>query len=79
VDITRSGQQFVQGTGGTNYDDLIEAEFVSETPGVGKRSEFTIDIRSKDKLRGAPAQIRCQPNWWLQVVLNLRQDPGGGT
>ncbi len=61
------------------YDDLIEAEFVSETPAAGKRSEFTIDIGTKDKLRGVPVQIRYQPNWWFQVVLNLRQEPGGGT
>lgn len=59
------------------YDDLIEGEFVSETPGAGRRSEFTIAIGTKDKLRGVPVQIRYQPNWWFQVVLNLRQEPGG--
>jgi hypothetical protein len=61
------------------YEDLLEAEFVSETRKTGKRSEFTIAIGKNGELRGVPVQIRYQPNWWFQVVLNLRQLPGGGT
>jgi hypothetical protein len=39
---------------------------------TGKQSEFTIEVGTKNELRGVPVQIRYQPNWWFQVVLNLR-------
>jgi len=25
-------------------------------------------------MKGVPVQIRYQPNWWFQVVLNLQPD-----
>src|SRR5215831_2512365 len=56
------------------YDDLLEAEFVSTNKTTGKRSEFTIEVGTKNELRGVPVQIRYQPNWWFQVVLNLRPE-----
>jgi hypothetical protein len=56
------------------YEDLLELELSSSSRGSGKRSEFTIDVGTKDELRGVPVQIRYQPNWWFQVVLNLRPE-----
>jgi hypothetical protein len=56
------------------YDDLLEVEFVSTNKTTGKRSEFTIEVGTKNELRGVPVQIRYQPNWWFQVVLNLRPE-----
>jgi hypothetical protein len=32
---------------------------------------FTLLLGTRVALRGAPVQIRYQPNWWFQVVLNL--------
>ena len=56
------------------YTDLLEAELVSASAKAGKRSEFTITTGTKGELRGVPVQIRYQPNWWFQVVLNLRPE-----
>jgi hypothetical protein len=53
------------------YSDLVEAEFLSESKESGKRSNFTLVLAKSGKLRGIPVQIRYQPNWWFQVVLNL--------
>ena len=72
---TAKGEPIINKT----YEDLLEAEFTSETRKTGKRSEFTIAIGKNGELHGVPVQIRYQPNWWLQVVLNLRQLSGGGT
>jgi len=56
------------------YEDLLEAEFISESRATGKTSEFTIEVGTKNELRGVPVQIKYQPNWWFQVVLNLRPE-----
>jgi len=56
------------------YSDLMEAEFVSASRKTGKKSEFTITMGTKGEQRGVPVQIRYQPNWWFQVVLNLRPE-----
>jgi hypothetical protein len=55
-----------------DYRDLIEAEFTSEHQPTKKRVHFTIVLGTRDSLSGVPVQIRYQPNWWFQVVLNLR-------
>lgn len=68
------------------YEELVEAELVSSSPKSGKRSEFTITVGSQGELRGVPVQVRYQPNWWFQVLLNLKpeslhaavHEPGGG-
>jgi hypothetical protein len=54
------------------YADLVEAEFVSASRDSSKKTSFTIVIGTKDALRGVPVQIRYQPNWWFQVILNLQ-------
>ena len=42
-----------------------------ESKASGKRSTFTLVLGTSGNLRGIPVQIRFQPNWWFQVVLNL--------
>jgi hypothetical protein len=65
-----------------SYDELLQADFVSSHQATGKRVSFTILLGTQGPLRGVPVQIRYQPNWWFQVVLNLLpkttpQDSGG--
>lgn len=57
------------------YDDLLQTDFVSVHQATGKRVFFTIFVGTKGDLRGVPIQIRYQPNWWFQVVLNLLPKP----
>ena len=54
-----------------SYDHLLQADFVSAHQATGKRVYFTILLGTQGELRGVPVQIRYQPNWWFQVVLNL--------
>jgi hypothetical protein len=53
------------------YDDLLQMDFVSSHQATGKKVYFSIFVGTKGDLRGVPVQIRYQPNWWFQVVLNL--------
>ena len=53
------------------YDELLEGDFVSANQATGRRVNFTISMGTQGALRGVPVQIRYQPNWWFQVVLNL--------
>jgi hypothetical protein len=57
------------------YDELLETDFVSCEPATGNKSSFSILLGTQGTLRGVPVQIRYQPNWWFQVVLNLRSEP----
>jgi hypothetical protein len=54
-----------------SYDQLLQADFVSSNQTTGRRVNFTILLGTQGALRGVPIQIRYQPNWWFQVVLNL--------
>ena len=60
------------------YDELLQADFVSAHQATGKRVYFTIVLGTQGDLRGVPVQIRYQPNWWFQVVLNLLPNHGAG-
>jgi hypothetical protein len=53
------------------YDELLQVDFVSIHQLTGKRVYFTILTGTRGNLRGVPVQVRYQPNWWFQVVLNL--------
>jgi hypothetical protein len=53
------------------YDELLQADFLSANQATGKRVNFTILMGEHGDLKGVPVQIRYQPNWWFQVVLNL--------
>jgi hypothetical protein len=54
-----------------SYNDLLQADFVSANQTTGRRVNFTIVLGTQGALRGVPVQIRYQPNFWFQVVLNL--------
>jgi len=56
------------------HHDLLQLDFVSTHKKTGKQVNFTLIVGTKGSLRGVPVQIRCQPNWWFQVVLNLRPE-----
>ncbi|HVO58999.1 MAG TPA: hypothetical protein VMT51_15005 [Dongiaceae bacterium] len=55
-----------------NYGNLLEAEFESSEPATGKKTDFTLLLGTDGAQRGVPIQVRYQPNWWFQVVLNLK-------
>jgi hypothetical protein len=55
----------------TSYADLLQLDFVSAHKLTGKKVYFSILAGTKGEFRGVPVQIRYQPNWWFQVVLNL--------
>lgn len=56
----------------TAYSDLLELDFNSTHKPTGKRVNFSIYVGTKGNMRGVPVQVRYQPNWWFQVVLNLK-------
>jgi hypothetical protein len=56
----------------TAYEHLLQLDFVSTSKLTGKKSYFSILTGTQGTLRAVPVQIRYQPNWWFQVVLNLR-------
>jgi hypothetical protein len=58
----------------TSYQQLLQLDFVSTHKKTGKQVNFTVITGTKGPLRGVPVQIRYQPNWWFQVVLNLLPD-----
>ena len=55
----------------SSYDELLQADFVSANQTTGRRVNFTILLGTQGPQRGVPVQIRYQPNWWFQIVLNL--------
>jgi hypothetical protein len=56
------------------YKDLLNAEFQVVNRQTGKKTEFSLLLATQGRLRGAPVQITYQPNWWFQVVLNLKPE-----
>jgi hypothetical protein len=54
------------------YHDLLSLHFdnYNETKKTG--SGFDLLVGTSGKLRGMPVRISYQPNWWFQVVLNLK-------
>jgi len=57
------------------YEELLETDFVTVNHATGRRVNFTILVGTKGDQRSVPVQIRYQPNWWFQVVLNLLPKP----
>jgi len=58
----------------TSYANLLQLDYVSTHKETGKTVSFSIFVGTQGNLRGVPIQIRYQPNWWFQVVLNLSPD-----
>jgi hypothetical protein len=54
------------------YRNLLNAKFEIINHQTGKKSRFELLLGTEGALRGAPVQITYQPNWWFQVVLNLK-------
>src|SRR5712671_3181179 len=53
------------------YQDLVLARFENFNQTTKKRTGFELLLGTTGSLRGVPVQIRYQPNWWFQAVLNL--------
>jgi hypothetical protein len=54
------------------YHDLVLAQIENESATTKKRSSFQLLLGTKGDLRGVPVRITYQPNWWFQVILNLK-------
>jgi hypothetical protein len=52
------------------FHDLLQMDFVTTHQLTGKKVYFTLLVGTQGQLRGVPVQIRYEPNWWFQVVLN---------
>jgi hypothetical protein len=61
-----------------SYRDLEESDFQIHNQESGAKTDFSVLLGTNGELRGVPVQINYQPNWWFQVVLNLRPPPQGG-
>lgn len=57
------------------YRDLREVHFRVLRQDTGSETDFNILIGASGPLRGVPIQISYNPNWWFQVVLNLKGAP----
>lgn len=58
----------------TTHKNLLRLDFVSIHKQTGKKVYFTIYAGRQGAQRAVPVQICYQPNWWFQVVLNLRPE-----
>jgi len=56
------------------YKDLLETDFQVVNHQTGKKTEFSLLMATQGRLRGAPVQITYQPNWWIQIVLNMKPE-----
>jgi hypothetical protein len=54
------------------FENLLQLDFVTTHQLSGKKVYFTLLVGTQGPLRGVPVQIRYEPNWWFQVVLNLQ-------
>jgi hypothetical protein len=73
ITLKEKGQKIDQ-----SYRDLKESHFQIYNYGSGVKTDFTVFLGTTGDLRGVPVQINYQPNWWFQIVLNLKTPPKGG-
>ncbi len=59
------------------YHNLREARFQIANHTTGEKTDFEILLGTTGNLRGAPVQINYQPNWWFQIMLNLKPEAAG--
>ncbi len=57
------------------YRDLRETHFRVLRQDTGSETDFDVLVGASGPLRGVPIQIRYNPNWWFQIVLNLKGAP----
>lgn len=62
-----------------SYRDLKESHFQIRNQESGEKTDFSVLLGTTGNLREVPIQINYQPNWWFQIVLNLKTQTGGGT
>jgi hypothetical protein len=74
ITLKESGQKIDQ-----SYRDLQELHFQVRNQESGIKTNFSVLLGTTGGLRGVPVQINYQPNWWFQIVLNLKAQPRGGT
>ena len=55
-----------------SYQNLVLARFENFDQTTRKKTEFELLLGTEGSLRGVPVQIRYQPNWWFQAILNLK-------
>jgi len=60
-----------------SYRDLQESQFQIRNGESGAKTDFSVLLGTTGELRGVPVQINYQPNWWFQIVLNLKTQPEG--
>ena len=73
ITLKEKGQKIDQ-----SYRDLKESQFQIRNQESGAKTDFSVLLGTTGGLRGVPVQINYQPNWWFQIVLNLKTQPGGG-
>jgi hypothetical protein len=61
-----------------SYRDLKESQFQIHNQESGAKTNFSVLLGTTGELRGVPVQINYQPNWWFQIVLNLKPKPAVG-
>jgi|SRR5579872_494632 len=54
------------------YQNLVLARFENFDQTTKRKTEFELLLGTTGSLRGVPVQIHYQPNWWFQVILNLK-------
>jgi hypothetical protein len=54
------------------YNSLVLARFENFNEATEKKTGFELLLGTTGNLRGVPVQIRYQPNWWFQAILNLK-------
>jgi hypothetical protein len=59
----------------TEYQNVLQVDFLSANKTTGRKVPFTIFVGTQGAILGVPVQIRYQPNWWFQIVLNLKNIP----
>jgi hypothetical protein len=74
ITLKEKGQKLTQ-----SYRDLKELQFQVHNRESGAKTDFSVLLGTTGELRGVPVQINYQPNWWFQVVLNLKSRPGGAS
>jgi len=73
ITLKEQGQKIDQ-----TYHDLKEAQFQILDHESDAKTDFTVLLGTSGELRGVPIQINYQPNWWFQIVLNLKTQPTSG-
>jgi hypothetical protein len=59
----------------TEYQNVLQVDFLSANRATGRKVNFTVFVGTQGASAGVPVQIRYQPNWWFQIVLNLKNIP----